>query len=927
MHKLKHLIALAAIAGSLSYAAAQRDIMDLSGKWSFGLTRSATTDSVFLPGTMDTNRKGTVNDNYDETTQLSRKFTYSGPAYYSKTVTIPKSWRNKSIALTLERTRPSTVWVDGKRIGSCSYLSTAHRYDLSKALAPGRHTITVMVDNGDSIPSQIKSNSHACTESTQTNWNGILGCINLEATSPLNIVSLKTVPDAKSRTVNITAQISDPSLVKGKQTLVLTAGNHRKVLKLSKDKAIYSTSIQMGDTARLWSEWSPVRHLVSASIPGHDSRSVKVGLRDFRTGDHHFYVNDTLTFLRGTHDGCVFPLTGYAPMDVESWRQYFRTIKEYGLNHVRFHSWCPPEACFEAADIEGIYLQPELPVWGGFNDEEKELMDFLLADGEAIQRQYSAHPSFVLFALGNELWGEVPVMQRFVNRFREMDRQHLYTYGTNAYLGWQGNLPGQDFFVTCRVGGGDGYSAHARASFSFADADEGGYLNNTYPGTERNFEGAVLRSPVPVIGHETGQFQIYPDYSEMKKYTGVLEPRNFAVFKKRLEDAGMASQARDFFNASGQWAARLYLADMEMNLRTPSMGGFQLLDIKDYPGQGTALVGILDAFMDSKGLITPEQWRRSCDEIVALAEFPSYCLVEGDNFAARLAVANYSGHTLEGARLNWRLVDGKVTIAQGQSSLPDGQGYIDVDSITVQLPVTDRAHKVELQISIPDRRITNSYPLWIYPEDRSYERGDVMLATTPDDAMAECLNNGGKVLLAPSRELVDSVTVGGLFQTDYWNYRMFKTISENAGKKVSPGTLGILTAPAHKALSQYPTEEHSDWQWYTVVKHSYPLILDRLNAIDYRPTVQVIDNVERNHRLGLLMEFKVGKGKLMLLMADIKELEAKPEGQQFIKSVIDYMNTSDFAPATAIEYDDLRSLLTEPSASASISTLRNISYD
>ena len=92
-------------------------------------------------------------------------------------------------------------------------------------------------------------------------------------------------------------------------------------------------------------------------------------------------------------------------MDTASWLAYFRKIKEYGLNHVRFHSWCPPEACFEAADIEGIYLQPELPIWGTFNEKEVELMHFLHDDGEAIQREYSAHPSFAMFGLGNELWG------------------------------------------------------------------------------------------------------------------------------------------------------------------------------------------------------------------------------------------------------------------------------------------------------------------------------------------------------------------------------------------------------------------------------------------------------------------------------------------------------------------------------------------
>lgn len=615
-------------------------------------------------------------------------------------------------------------------------------------------------------------------------------------------------------------------------------------------------------------------------------------------------------------------------MDVDSWRRYFRTIKEYGLNHVRFHSWCPPEACFEAADIEGIYLQPELPIWGSFDEANKPLMDFLLADGEAIHRMYSSHPSFVLFALGNELWGEVPVMEKFVSRFRAMEPRHLYTYGSNGYLGWKGYIPGQDFMVTCRVGGGDGYSAHARASFSFADADEGGILNNTYPNTERNFEEAVLLSPEPVIGHETGQYQIYPDYDEMKKYTGVLEPRNFEVFRSRLADANMLGQAKDFFLASGLWAADLYKADMEMNLRTPSMGGFQLLDLQDYPGQGTALVGVLDAFMDSKGLITPERWRESCDKIVALAEFPGYTLSGGDMFTPRISVANYSGHDLAGDSVNVSLLVGGTPVAARTFAIPAGQGYVAVDSMTVRMPDNGSALTARLELEIPSRGVRNSYPLWIYPSDRTVAPASgVKISSKWDDEARAHLRGGGTLVLAPSREIVDSTTVGGLFQTDYWNYRMFKTISENAGKPVSPGTLGILTDPAHAALSQFPTEIHTGWQWYPIVKNSYPLILDRLNGIDYRPVVQVIDNIERNHRLGLVMEFEVEGGRLLLVMADIDAVKAYPEGEQFVKSLVDYAGSEKFRPRVRLTAAELTSLLTVPVKGTDISTLRNISYD
>lgn len=904
------------------------NVMDISGRWGFSFESRHVTDSVSLPGTLDTNLIGTPNTNYDETSQLSRKVTYTGPAYYYKTITIPEEWKGKFITLTLERTRPSTLWIDGKEIGSVDYISAPHVYDLTGNLSPGEHEIKIMVDNGKRLPDEIKVSSHEATESTQTNWNGIVGKMYLQARSPLHISEVQPYPDAKNKTVRLLVKLSTDKGLNGKNLSVKHNGRTIGHSALKTGVGEYEVSANLGDDAATWSEWNPKRHSLDIMINGIDTVTEKIGLRDFSRKDHHFFVNDTLTFLRGTHDGAVFPLTAYAPMDVESWRKYFKTIKEYGLNHVRFHSWCPPEACFEAADMEGIYLQPELPIWGGFDDKNKPLMEYLMAEGEEIHRLYSRHPSFVLFSLGNELWGEVPVMESFVNRYRSEDPRHLYTFGTNAFCGWKGYLPGQDFLVTCKVGGGDGYSTHVRASFAYVDAEEGGIINNTYPDTKRNFEHAVQLCPEPVIGHETGQYQVYPNYNQIEKYTGVLEPRNLEVFRRRLMDANMQGQAQDFFRSSGLWSAELYKADMEMNLRTSSMAGFQLLDIKDYPGQGTALVGMLDSFMESKGLITPERWRESCDEIVVLAEFPSYTWTESDTLKSKIALANYSGHDLTGEAISVALRSDGATIADFTFDIPSGQGYLEVDSIAVPLAEDSKPQKLFLDLHLPSQNVKNSYPLWVYPKNVDMDiPSDIILSRQLGEEETNHLRKGGTIILAPKKEDVENTTVGGLFITDYWNYRMFKSICENNNKPVSPGTLGIHTNPNHAIFSQFPTESHTNWQWYPIVKNSYPLIIDSLNSIDYRPLVQVIDNVERNHRLGLVMEFAVERGKMIVVMANTDEIKKYPEGRQFLKSIMEYAASNEFNPSTHLTSEQVKNILATPAAKVGISTIRNVSYD
>lgn len=929
-----------------------RSRISLEGNWGLQLDTAGTgiapdwltkscTDSLFLPGTTDMGKKGTYNTDMTLTTSLSREYVFEGKALYTKQVDIPEEWDGTSVRLVMERTKPTTIWIDGKEVGANNDISTAQQYDLSSYLFPGTHTVAILVDNGkQAVPEKVYGSSHAYSASTQTNWNGIIGDFYLESVPLCGIDDIQLYPDVAKKvvTARVTLRNPDKGVGKGILSFYAEAWNTDKqhktpvqTIEVDWTKPEQEFELALGDKALLWSEFTPALYRLSVSLKTDqsvDTEQATFGLRDFKAKGRQFTMNGKVTFLRGKHDACVFPLIAHTAMDVETWRHYFQVAKQYGINHYRFHSWCPPEACFEAADIEGIYLQPELPVWGNIDIDDTELCDYLLKEGRNLHRAYSNHASFVMFGLGNEMSGEEGLAM-LIQTFKKEDNRHIYSSGSNNYLGFKGKQADEDYFTTCRVGREDDkqFNTHARASFSFADAYDGGYLNHTYPNSEMDFSSANALCDVPIISHETGQFQVYPNYEEIKKYTGVLKPRNFEIFKKRLEEAGMIDQAHDFMMASGKWSALLYRADIEMNLRTPEWGGFQLLDLQDYPGQGSAYVGILDAFMESKGLIAPEEWRHFCSEVVPLFCTEKFCWTNDEALTGEVEIANYSESDLNSKQLSWTLTDSKQQVLdKGVLPLQVKQGELaKVGTLKPAIASVRKAEKVTLALSIDGTPYRNDYSLWIYPAaDKEVAPSEDICVTDDLDAHLKYLTEGGKVLWFPSKDKHKDQTVGGLFQTDYWNYRMFRTICENLDRPVSPGTLGILTDPGHPALADFPTEFHTNWQWFPIIKQSYPMILDRLSD-DYRPIVQVIDNVERNHKLGLLFEFKVGNGKLLVCMSDLKAVQDKPEARQFYRSILEYMESSAFAPSYSLSAKDLQDLFTAKVKTGEMKKLFNIS--
>jgi hypothetical protein len=834
---------------------------------------------------------------------------YVGPAWYQRQIDIPKTWQGRRITLFLERCHWETkVWVDGVAAGMQDSLCTPHLHDLGRLMTPGKHLLTIRVDNA--MKYNVGVNAHSVSDHTQSNWNGIVGRMELQAKDRVWISDVQVYPDVRKKSAKVRVTVGSAAGRDVTGTLTITANSWNTESKHSVSPRSFNftasepeTTIEidyaMGNDVLLWDEFSSSMYKLKISLladsDGGLSRDTKVvtfGMRRFGTKGTQFVINDRFTFLRGTLDCSIFPLTGYPDMSVEGWLRIIRIARAHGLNHMRFHSWCPPEAAFEAADRMGFMFHVECPAWASIGNG-KPIDKFIYDEGDRILKAYGNHPSFCMLAYGNEPGGgnQKRYLGDLVNYWKDKDPRRVYT----SAAGWP-IIPENDFHSTPAPRGHQ-WGSGLKSRF-----------NANPPETVTDYSDFIQNYDVPVVSHEIGQWCVYPNFKEIKKYTGVLRPRNFEIFRDSLADHHMLDQADDFLMASGKLQALLYKEEIESALRTPGFGGFQLLDIHDFPGQGTALVGILDPFWGSKGYIEPEEHSRFCSETVPLLRMKKRIWTTAEIFSADVEIAHFGPAPIQNAVITWSINEPSGReVASGEfpsRTIPVGSG-VQLGKIEPSLAYVKAPKRLSVRVLVRGTPYVNYWNIWVYsPGQDTKPPENILIAERLDEQVENALQQGGKVLLMPPLNTIDSDIPTG-FSSIFWNTQWTR--------RQPPHTLGILCNPKHPALSKFPTEFHSNWQWWDLVTKSKFMILDEF-APKLRPIVQVIDDWNTNRKLGLVFEAKVGPGKLLVCSIDLQSnLDERPVARQMLHSLYQYMDSAAFAPSQSFDIKLVRSLLRKPS--------------
>lgn len=929
----------------LSVYQVQAQELNLAGIWRFAIDRQDVgeaeqwfkhilADSVQLPGSMAGNGKGdevtlqtrwtgTIYDSsfffrtayapYRQPGNIKIPFWltpvkhYTGVAWYQKKIVIPAGWEHKSLQLLLERNHiQTTAWIDSLPVGSGNSLVAAHQFALPAGIHAGEHVLTIRIDNRiDKM--NVGPDSHSVSDHTQTNWNGIIGKMLIQALPQFHIEDVQVYPDIAAKTAAIRIKVVNTTgaAMQGKLLLQAVSFNSKVMHKpasvivvcnaVAADTTVVEAKLIMGNGMLLWNEFTPALYRLSVTLQsaaGTQLIQTQFGMRSVKVEGRSILVNGRKVYLRGDVNNCEFPLTGYPPMDIVSWKKQFAIAKAHGINHMRFHSWCPPEAAFAAADEAGFYLQPEGPSWPnhGTSLGDGRFIDQYLYDETArIIQRYGNHPSFCLFAAGNEPAGkkQAQYLEAFVAYWKGQDNRHLYT-GASVAMSWP-LYPGSDYMIKSGPRG--------------LNWDSAGH-----PESVSDYHTKIDNFTIPYITHEMGQWCVFPDFKEISHYTGVTRARNFELFQADLKVHGMAGRADDFLMASGKLQALCYKLEIEKSLRTQNGTGFQLLGLQDFPGQGTALVGVLNALWQEKKYLKATEWSRFCNTTVPLTRIPKFTYTNDESFEAAVEVYHYGAADLDKAVVSWKITDEQGTMIKAgrfPAMLLKSGGNTAVGNIQLALGQIREAEKLHLEVAVNNTSFVNDWNFWVYPRQLPVVKSAVYYTDTLDSKAEEVLQQGGTVFMNAAGKVVKGKEVVQYFTPVFWNTSWFKMRP--------PHTLGIWVDTVSRAFADFPTSCHSDLQWYEIVNRAQVMHLEDFPA-GFHPLVQPIDTWFMNRKLGLVIEAKVGNGKMILCSADLfTDTLHRVAARQLLYSLQRYMASPQFQPSEKVELSVVRALFNTPS--------------
>ena len=722
--------------------------------------------------------------------------------------------------------------------------------------------------------------------------------------------------------------------------------------------------------AKAWSITNPTLYTLKLDVKyanGEcESISDQYGYRYFSTDEKNIYLNGFPFYMRAYIRGCRAHEheNNCSLSEYDFYKKNFVMAKSYGYNTVRFHSVVPTDACFKAADEEGMLIHIEMRAEDLEYDNLNEMIfgknDFISDTAllGIINRLYN-HPSFMVYCVGNEI--RQPGKKPRIRAIRDFIKAHD---DTRLFIDTCAHGEFDRDYVDFDVQHMGYYFPYGKNGNMFSDTDN---LLGFGTVRERDMlvneaDGGKIRRGIaftrPLMAHEVCHYTSWRDYyalrEKFEKY-GKKAPWWVEEEIKMLEAKGYKDNFAETLQITKDFQFRAWKNALEGIRASALLSGFHMLQFADTDRYENSN-GVVDCFDDPHGIST-EEFRKFNADTVVLARLPKQIFSYGERVRIPVLLSQYAIDPSPRADFSYKMTVEGNTVREGRLTDVDTykSGLYNICSLDFNMPAFDKASKIilECRLDFVDGTVCeNSWEMWAFPKVSDNEAIDAK-SDMKDNYLDRVISFNESSTLTITDKLDDSLfekldrgeDVMFIYRTDWTRHLLHKgmptpkysfvhTWERYKGVIWDRGTIngGKVDASAIKPLG-FETDGQINFQYYHLIDDS-----DKINLDDFPVKVNsIISGIDKANRdrfdvwkfgfsefryertmrnFSYAFDLKVGKGRLLVTGFNFTGIDkGEPASLAMLKALVGYCHTESFGSGEAISTDALKKYLSDTAAS------------
>ncbi|MHC4123293.1 MAG: glycoside hydrolase family 2 protein [Planctomycetota bacterium] len=854
-----------------------------------------------------------------------QKTYFPEPFWVRRTYKIRQTGPNERLWLRVGAVFPAAeVYLNGTYINYTKSSRTQQRVDVTDFVKPGaENLIAIKVCK---LPKVHLNGMFEFPLTTQF-WKGVYRSVKCEITDRISVIDLYAQPKLASNSVSVDMELSkapqeDLTAVLRVAEPGKEAIGKKKFLIRAGEKRI-QTELKL-DSFKKWSPQHPQLYTLDISLikaqqeKPIDKVGIRFGMKEISVKGTKFYLNGNPVFLRAYGDDHYYPDTLCPPADVNWYLSRLKLARKYGLNAVKSCVDTITQDYLEACDEAGIMVIQEMPF--GLSSPirhkmSKEFRDYYACEFERLLKVSRNHASIIAYSMSSELKIGRQTQESFDFFSKELPLKAKKLAPNALVIDCTGYLKTEETPKGKRI---TDFYASMFPKFPKRTLDETGVESD---------------GKHPTILHEYDWWSCYPDVEDKKKYANSqLKPFWLDTLLKTARENGQEHLLKTY-RKNSLWLQALTRKDgIEFSRRNTDIEGYILWLLIDF---GKFSEGLLDDFWNPKNVSAQEFMKSNGDTIIVLAKEGNRCFDMAEKVSIPLAVSHYGQRKYPNSKLRWKVARDGITFAEGELTIRQpAQGELtQAGCARFNLLKAEKGYKFELEVSLhyQDELInTNNWSFWAFPKVRESlrnvsaektagkmvkgntfvrlksaqsepipEETSLVLADSVDESLVNYVEDGGKCILFTRGAPIENTATFGNGRINF--YPLFRAIAWNLGDSGNSGTI----INDHPSLEDFPHESMCDLQFIAMLPGVIPMEFSPLRKYGVTPIIRGIDHYKANRNNAHMLEFNVGRGKVLVTSMNIlSSLNKHIEVRNLLQSMVDYAKGPAFSPEPTLPKEE-----------------------